>query len=152
MELDNQQERLVASVYVAAMIQGEGSILLDLNKRRGAKIQITPRVVIYNTDLEVIDKLVRCLNQLGVGCHCWWSKTTKTPIAHVKVLGFKRVSSLFPHVLPYLVGLKRRKAELIQAWIDRRRAAPKRAPYTKEDLESATAIRILRDQKLGPSV
>src|SRR5437899_9670696 len=118
----NQQERRDAAIYLAAMIQGEGSVLLYPNRKGGRSHQSTTvlaRVVIYNSDEAVLDQVGHYCLMLEAGHYRYRNDRLqnwqKKPMGVVMINGFKRLSRFLPHVIRFLVGEKRRIAEAVLA-------------------------------------
>lgn len=141
MDTNNQQERTLALGYIAAMVQGEGSISLDVLPRRG-KYQLQPSVRIYNTDPEVVELVMTQLAILGIGSFCMWHTHTNPKhkaIAHIKIAGFKRVGALLNQIGDFLVGEKGRKALFLRQWHRRRTEVPHNTPYSDDEIKAVIA-------------
>lgn len=139
--MGNQQGTLKVSEaelgWLAGIIDGEGSVILFLGVRKGGKINnVSPQVVVGNTDFALIDRYVDILDRLGAGVHvstrlpCYKtgvegakpsSKKYKT-LKVASTVGFKRVKTLLDAITGYLVTEKQRKSELLLKLIDRRLA------------------------------
>ena len=139
--MGNQQGTLNVSEkelgWLAGIIDGEGSVILFLGVRKGGKINnVSPQVIVGNTDFALMEKYVDILTRLNVGVHVSTrlpryqtgvegSKPSNKAYKTLKVAstaGFKRVKALLDVITPYLVTDKRRKAELLLQLIDRRLA------------------------------
>lgn len=121
--------------WLAGIIDGEGSVILFLGVRKGEKLNnVSPEVVMGNTDFAMIDRYVDILGRLGVGLFVGTKlpsyktgienshPSTKKykPLKVVTTAGFLRVKKLLDVVTPYLVTDKRKKSELLLQLIDRR--------------------------------
>lgn len=142
MGLANQQES-PDTAYVAAMVQGEGTIVVYFAARRGRGFQVVPRVFIYNSDPAVVEEVLRRLFRLGIGAWCKWypgRNSTGKPVAHIGISGFKRVKALLAQIGDSLVGEKKIRSDFLRALIAEREAVAPKTPYTNEQLE---AIRVM---------
>jgi len=139
MDKDNQQQTVndFEIGWIAGLIEGEGSICLHIHKRNGRSqnIRVTPRVIVTNTDKEMIEKYINILDRLNIGK---WVRHTKPnnvstlfklngkktnkfkDITYVHVDGFKRLSKLLPLIAPHIAGEKKIRAELLIKFISNR--------------------------------
>lgn len=123
--------------WTAGIIDGEGSVILFLGVRAGNKINnVSPQVIVANTDFAMMDRYVDILGRLGVGVHVSIREprgptgivAAQAPKSRYKTLkvastaGFKRTQKLLRVIAPYLVTEKRKKSELLLELIDRRLA------------------------------
>ena len=146
--MDKTQERLTDAAYIAAMIQGEGTVYLHKAKRRKV-FQMVPKVVIYNSDPAVITAVGDRLKRLGVGFYIWKGPGTNRPVYGVSVQGFKRIKTLGETgVLDFLVSDKYGKLTVLLEFIRRRGEAAPNAPYTEDQLN---LVNILNDFTLSKS-
>ncbi len=130
MELANQQVTDKELGYLAAMIEGEGTIALNLRKKTwngwngwGADV----RVVIANTDSGIIQKCAHILEKMGItanirtydrkgmGKHGQWKDCVQVVVAKIS-----HAYKLLKAVIPELAGDKKHKAELIVEFLERR--------------------------------
>jgi hypothetical protein len=121
--MSNQQERLetvIDRAWIAGCMECDGSFSLHKNKNKVQKgtqyFQIQPSMTFVNTDRELVKQFKEALNrldiphnlcvrdQLGIG--------TK-PIYQFQISGLKRSNRVLPLIMPYLRGIKRKKAELM---------------------------------------
>jgi hypothetical protein len=130
--MDNQQERLAFDIgWVVGIIEGEGSILLT-KKPRG----MYPSIQIGNCNQGVIDRLVRILNQVGVGCYVTPSPSVTKGgrlFKRVDVGGFKRLQKFFEVVkLDYFEG-KWHEAYLLVEYLKIRAEKEANAPHGNDE-------------------
>ena len=103
---DNPQETVseMEIGWLSGIIEGEGSICLTVFKRadRLQQIRVTPKIIITNTDVNIINKCEDILRRLHVGK---WIHHTKPnnikkakqlaagykPITYIEIVGVKRV-------------------------------------------------------------
>lgn len=147
-EIGNQQERRDASIYLAAMIQGEGSVMCYVNYGGGRNrnsFSVAARVVIYNGDLAVVNELQRYCKILEAGEYRYGRDPIhggyqRIHVATIMISGYKRLARFLPHVIPYLVGIKKTKAEMLLKLSASRAQKSARDPYETWEWEYATTI------------
>lgn len=119
--------------YLAGIIDGEGSLAAHRNGNKKG-LWYTPRLSIYNTDLQLIEWCRDVLAELGAGSHIG---------SHVRehgrrvqyVLTIQRLKALrvcLPHIIPFLKQ-KRFRGELLLEFCERRE--DRRTPYEPRDLD-----------------
>jgi len=145
---DNPQETVTDMEigWLAGIIEGEGSICLTVHKRadRLQQVRVTPKIIITNTDQDIIGKCESVLRRLNVGR---WVHTTKPnniqkakqlavgykAITYIEVVGIKRLHSLLQKILPCLVGEKKKRAELLFLFTDGRLRKEDQMDVTKSN-------------------
>ena len=158
--------------WTAGILDGEGSILLFLGVRKAGKINnVSPQVILGNTDKMMIENYVRILSQIGAGVHVseripkkggvegmTAKQAKKYKLLHIaSTVGFQRVQTLLRPLIPHLVS-KREKAEIILKFIDQRlaklrivsadgRGKYSNRPYSREDYELMFEIMSMQHSK-----
>lgn len=140
--MDNQQERRDAAIYLAAMIQAEGSMILRWAYHGGRKrdsASVEARVVMYNTEEEVIHVIQKYCRILDAGEHIYvYSRKGvgfgSKPLYMVNIRGFKRLARLLPHVIPFLVGEKLGMSITMFCLSENRSKVMATQPYTEEEM------------------
>lgn len=118
--------------YLAAMIEGEGTIALNLRKKSwngwngwGADV----RIVVANTDSGIIQKCANILENMGIrpfihtydrkgmGKNGQWKDCVQIGVSKIS-----EAYKLLILVIPELAGDKKHKAELIVTFLERRMA------------------------------
>jgi hypothetical protein len=99
---------IISSVYLAAMIDGEGTIHWQKEKQSRA-------VVIYNTEMEIIDKCKNHLDSIGVRSYI---VKTKNQCTHgfqlnLTITGQNSLLKLYNSVSDYMCSRKRDKFKLM---------------------------------------
>jgi hypothetical protein len=130
--------------WLGGVIDGEGSITVLVTDRSGSKrntFQISPRVIIANTNAALLDAATRIIKESDLAVYRYdavVTERTRHQLYHLVVLGWKRVSRFLDVVAPYLVA-KRGQAELLrelcQSRLNRGMAAGKNLPYTAREME-----------------
>jgi len=144
---DNQQQTATDMEigWLSGMIEGEGSICLQIHRRkkRNQVLRVTPRIIITNTDQKLIEGCVRILEKLNIGK---WVRHTrpnnvglvKHPsknITYVHISGLRRMQRLLKYITNCLCGEKRERAEILQKFINGRLQKPK-CLYEKSDIDN----------------
>ena len=150
--MDNQQERLI---WLAGLIDGEGYLGINKTRRdnRFSGYQMTPRLIIVNTNQDVLQVVTQTLDEYGLAYYVGWRKPGVYKARYWKwaleVSGVKRLSRFLPVVLPNLV-CKKPQAELLLAYCqDRLSRTTERfnnkglAKYSEQDLQVWEAIKAL---------
>lgn len=115
--MDNQQERLLG--WLGGFVDGEGCFGI-YRKNENGQLFHYPILDIAGTNPRDIDRAVGVLKQF-TGCHVDVKMPKRDgrvlPCWSVRVLGFKRMRQLLPHIIPYLHG-KKDQAMLLQEFCD----------------------------------
>lgn len=142
--MDNQQERLMAAIWLGAIIQGEGSVMVYWNPSgRNKQFCISARIVIYNSDMAVIDKVVECIKQFDINPYLYKYAARgiqKKEMITVMINGYKRLVKILPDIIPWLVGEKQIRAKFLYELASKRVNVGKLAPYTEDELEGLRKI------------
>lgn len=125
--------------WLAALFLGEGSIQIARMKTKRGGHQFNLTVRIYNTDEEIINKVIELTN---------WYKRSDPYVRRGKNLiaftaytgGWRLVLRFFQEIYPFTVGKKRRGIELIME-LYRMRKCHKYLPYAREELRKYGEIR-----------
>ena len=128
--------------WLAGFIEGDGSIGLGKHVQHN-RTTYSPYIRISNTDALLIENCYKILDNLDLK---YWlhSKKTKNGTAwDLQVKGFKRCQKLLPLLIPYLVGKKRKRAELTLEWITSRELTTNNRTYTERELEIYDIIKSL---------
>lgn len=125
MELANQQVTDKEIGYLAAMIEGEGTIALNIRTKKwkgwsgyGADLSI----VIANTDKKVIDKCAGIITRLGIPpwIHCYQRAHGWKDCWQVRVSKIRQGAQLLEIVESALAGEKGDKARLVLKFLRHR--------------------------------
>lgn len=162
MHTDNRQEigKVADLGWLAGIVDGEGSITMLVSERpaksgRKQSLRIQVRVIIGNADAGIISKVVRILDDLGIGKYVkserpkpvsinGWSAYKQLTTVYVE--GLERVRLLLTTLLPHLVGGKLERAVAALKFLNSRlayaeeRKAAKNLSYTQEDVENILAF------------
>ena len=176
--VDNPQQTIDRADigWLAGVIDGEGSVLLFLGVRKGKLNNVSPQVIIGNTDTALIDKYVDICRRLRIGVHVSERKPRPggapgmapkrakayKPLYAASTTGFMRVKTMLEVVTPYLVGAKAERAKLIGEFIEKRLAKGTRGganrahwpstPYDETDLRLILKVLSHQHSKHTPVV
>lgn len=130
--MDNQQERLAFDIgWIVGIIEGEGSILLT-RKTKG----LYPSIQIGNCNQGVIDRTVRILKAINVGCYVTPGerRTSEDRIfKRIDIGGFQRLIKFFEVVkLDYFEG-KWEEAFLLTEYLRIRSSKEANSPHGYEE-------------------
>lgn len=141
--MDNQQERLEWEIsWLAAFTEGEGWVSLCKNsslQNEKRYFRFDPNCGISNTAKDLIDECVRILNKYGVEHQVVKRKGSKLskgePLERYEIIfrSMKRVKSFLDLIYPYLIGIKKIRAELVLNFISLRRSKPRKSAYGCEE-------------------
>lgn len=142
--------------WLAGIWEGEGSILLYSRPVNDKRIQITPLVTVTNTDVGIVNKARKIVEEMG--CNFSWREYK--PKGKASYLQCYKLSSahagnikiFLEHILPYMVGAKKAYGETLLAFVSRRvekareqNVVLKHLKYDNEDYEflrSSTTARV----------
>jgi len=118
--------------HLAALIDGEGTVSLTFNSKRG---QIIPIITVTNKDRKLLEFARNCINDGYI------ANDRRGGVLRWTLLGIRKVYPLLKQIEPYLI-VKRERARLVLKWCESRMAKPYPcAPYTKEEWEIYDQIR-----------
>lgn len=130
--------------WLAGIWDGEGSIAFFSHKEKTGNTKLKPMVNVINTDFTIINKVRKLLEELG----CNFSFQERHPnnvkhnIAWVLLSSNQKYIIIFlTAIYPYLVSIKKQKAEVLIDYCSRRAAKTERfpskgsTPYDTEDRE-----------------
>lgn len=117
--------------WLAGIWDGEGSIALFSHKERNGSIKICPTVCVVNTDIAIINKVRKILEELQ--CSFQLQETQPKNSRHsvkwtLTTRNQKYIVKFLKAVMPYLFSIKRQKAEILLAYTERRLEKTERLP------------------------
>jgi hypothetical protein len=126
---DNQQETVTAFElgWLSGIIEGEGSVCLQIHKRKGRvqTLRVTPKIILTNSDKDLIEKCVEILSKIGVGKYVQHTRPNKgsfmnatKDMVYIHISGMKRIRKLLESLKMF--GEKQKRAEILKKFIDRR--------------------------------
>lgn len=151
--MGNPQERLLA--WLAGILDGEGSISVQVYTLPDGRVRFTPFVCIVNSDEGILSNVLNLFTQLTEGAKsgkprfCKHGGTIK-PCYTIRVDGGPCCKAILEPLLPYLLSEKRWKAEQVLRYIESRevrgvergdKGRIKRAMYSKEEVDLICSVR-----------
>lgn len=162
--MENQQERLEWEIsWLAAFTEGEGWISLTKNSslQKGKRyFRFDPNCGISNTAKDLINECIRILNKYEIEHLVAKRKGSgigkSQPLDRYEIIMrcSDRTSKFLKLIYPYLIGIKKKRAELVLKFIDLRKSKPKKTPYGPDEqaiydemfsYKGMTQSKILRD-------
>lgn len=152
--MGNQQERSLA--WMAGIIDGEGSISVQVYTLPDGRVRLTPFVSIVNSDFGILEECRRILEEMDVkfrDCRKPLSEGSfagKKICSNIRIDGQKPVYEFLPILLPYLKSEKKVKAAIVMAYLVSRmtngiqrneKGHIKRLAYTRDEIEMVSSIR-----------
>lgn len=158
--MDNQQERSLG--WLAGIIDGEGSISVQVYTLPDGRVRITPFVCLVNTDDGILNEAFRIMNELTEDSKDarprWCNNQSKAyvgsfpgkkPVVTIRIDG-RATRFILEPLLPHLRSTKRRGAEVILQYLDIRdkrmlqrneKGQIERQGYTRSEVELISSIR-----------
>lgn len=132
--------------WLGGIIDGEGSVIIFSHTEKNGSRKICPSVSIVNTDLGIINKARKILEELGLSfvlqdrSRYKQKKHYKDQYALIS-RNQKYITTLLLHITPYLFSNKRQAAELVRDYCVQRQNKVERipnkgtTPYDEKDWE-----------------
>jgi hypothetical protein len=150
--MGNQQERSLA--WLAGILDGEGSITVQVYTLPDGRVRFTPFICVVNTDHGILSEVARIFAEL-IGergmTYCYATQQgTNKPCQVVRVNGAPGCKAVLQAVLPDLRSEKRRNAEVVLAYIESRgkrllvrdaRGRVTRSSYSRSEVNLICSIR-----------
>jgi hypothetical protein len=163
--MGNQQERSLA--WLAGILDGEGSISIQVYTLPDGRVRLTPFVSIVNCDVGILTGCREVLAEIGV-----YYRDCKKPMTtgqfngslfcqNIRCDGEKPVRKLIEAVVPYLRSVKRRNAETILQYLDSRakrlldrdeKGRIRRVGYSRAEIELISSVRSHKRAKSSEAI
>lgn len=175
--MGNQQERsnvwpndikwLIDVVWLAGIVDGEGSVSVQVYTLPDGRVRLTPFVAIVNTDEGIIAGCRTVLAEIGViyrDCNKPLSTGKfegRLKPSQLRIDGQKPVQALLKVIAPYLRSEKRQKAETILKYLESRTerllirdelGRVKRAEYSRAEIELIASVRSHKRAKSSEAI
>ena len=161
--MGNQQERSLA--WFAGILEAEGSISVQVYTLPDGRVRLTPFVCVVNADMLILNECERIMAELCSGERAkprWCKHSANTNKACITLrLDGHSIYPVLKAVQPYIVGEKKRNAEVVLAFMDSRKAGlllrddlgrVVRQGYTKAEIESICSIRTHKMAKSSEAI
>lgn len=152
--MGNQQERSLA--WLAGIIDGEGTVSIQVYTLPDGRIRVTPFIAIVNTDDGILQGVREALDDIGVvyrNCKAPSSGQgfeSKLECSNIRIDGAKPVKKMLEILREYFRSKKRRSAEVILQYLKSRettgfsrdeKGRVRRCEYTREEIELISSVR-----------
>ena len=128
----NQQVTTHQYACLAGIWDGEGSFCIVC----GTNNKYSPRISLSNTDVTMINEIIKIFDASGVHGHLWQETTSRKPnhkkAYHITVNKMSDIKAMTELMLPYLIS-KKARAELLLRFVNSRlqyKAVANRDPKT----------------------
>lgn len=163
--MGNPQERSLA--WLAGILDGEGSVSVQVYTLPDGRVRLTPFVSIVNSDAGILNGCREILTELGVQFRdCKKPLTTGEFVgslhcSNIRIDGQKPVKSLLEAVAPYLRSVKRGYAETVLKYLESRaingfqrdeRGRVRRSEYTRAEIELIASVRSHKRAKSSEAI
>ena len=160
--MGNQQERSLS--WLAGIVEGEGTISVQVYTLKDGRVRLTPYICIVNTDQNILGEAKRILDTLTVkeksnARRCSFVGTN-VPCWNLRVDG-EACLPVAKALLPRMVGNKRRNAEVVIKYIEGRKKGLlmrdaggrlQRVGYTYAEIDLISSIRTSRMAKSSETI
>ncbi len=137
--MDNQQGTTIMDAsWLAGLFQGEGCLMINISKAKHRRMPLVDvRANVSLNDKVVVESAYETSRSLGSGC--WLSSegyrcSKGNRLSHrLEWAGHKRVRTLLSVIHPYLLGQRKKMADLLIKYLDQREKKGKYSRLDKED-------------------
>ncbi len=147
--------------WLAGIWEGEGSVLLFSRPINDKRIQITPCVTMSNSDIGIVNKARKIIEEMG--CNFSWreykpkGKDSYKMCYRISSQHAGNIKIFLEHVMPWMYGAKKSYGETLLAFVSRRleKAAGKplkHTPYDEEDYEFLRSSTTTRETPKGEDI
>ena len=130
--------------WLAGFICGDGSICLDKAHIANGRFIYSPKVIITNTDYNLILHSIEILKAFEIGHYITSKKTVNFTAYMIIIKGFKRVKKFLNLIIDYLEGKKKDQAKIILAWLKSRETTGCNVSYNEYELGLIDQLKSLR--------
>jgi hypothetical protein len=155
-KMENPQVTDFELGWLAGIWDGEGSIGVSAQTRKGMRTAYRPFVSIGNSDPCIILRIVEDLDIIG--CKYFIGMRSESPAPHfgnkpmyqIMLCRFSEIAILLKKLMPHLTGIKKAKASLMLTFVIKRiqkinTCGNSKRHYTDDEIADAERIRNLRD-------
>jgi len=163
--MGNQQERLFS--WFAGILDGEGTISVQVYTKPNRDVRLTPFVMVVNTDVGILEGCYEALTAIGADPNSWrkpnskWQNAASLPCMTIRIDGQKKVRLILEIITPYLRSVKRRNAETILRYLASRKERGlkrdklgriNRVAYSRAEIELISSIRSHKRAKSSEAI
>ncbi len=144
--MDNLQQKMELA-WFGGIVDGEGMVTMRVYTVR-RHTYFRPAVIVSNTDMAIIDKILRVLQDQNISPYIYtrnWKKKKEYKVCYdITVGGMKRIMKLIPLIINHVYGDKKPRLEAMMEYCeDRIKTFGKHTPYTKKQLELINKIKVV---------
>lgn len=142
--MGNQQATSYQLAWLAGIWDGEGTFSILYQRKRHGDAYIA-RVTLSNTDIAMINEILKILDSYNISGHLWKEEPRKKQHKasyHITINKLKNVKKCAELMLPYLVN-KKPNAEIIIRFVN------SRLKYKKKPIQDKKTGRIIGMEKKG---
>lgn len=163
--MGNQQERSLS--WLAGILDGEGSISVQVYTLPDGRVRLTPFVSIVNSDEGILTACREILTEVGVVHRNCGKPMTESGYpgtlicSAIRVDGQKPVKKLLEQIQPYLRSVKRERAATILTYLASREerglqrdklGRVRRAEYSRAEIELISSVRSHKRAKSSEAI
>lgn len=151
---DNQQVRLLFNIsWLVGLFEGEGCVGICNNYSNNYRVH-TPRISITNSDPKIINACVHILKSLNLAFHIGKKTRQKEQRVcwNVTIMGHKRVKRFLELVIPFMLGEKKKQAEIILEFTNSRInniSNSNKKAYIEKELEMLEELKRIKSNNLN---
>lgn len=130
--LGNQQVTERQLGWLSGIIDGEGCFTLS----EGSKGGFNPGIKIVNTDMSIVNEVIKILRLLELPLHVYdaWRAKNQRPAKRVEITGMRRVNRALRILCPYVIGKKEQAEFLYEFTCSRLSTESVRGWYTEREV------------------
>ena len=119
--MDNQQATPIELSYLAGLWDGEGTITVSKGKMKNNNIQYSPRISLGNTEVSMINEIVKTLDKVGIRGYIFTEEkeAPRKDMYKIVISKFDQAKKLLEIILPYL-KVKKAQGELLLRFLKNR--------------------------------
>lgn len=160
--MGDQQESSLA--WLAGILDGEGSISVQVYTLPDGRVRFTPFICIVNTDEGILAEAKRIFSEVvgdkGI-TYVYGHGGAKKPCSVLRINGGSGCKAMIVAVLPYLQSVKRENAKAVLAYIESRErrllvrdkhGRIQRAGYSRREVDLICSVRSHRTAKSSEAI
>lgn len=126
--------------WLIGLIDGEGCFTLNKKRSSAGATYYFPTIQITNTNVLIIQKVLRIVHEMGVGCYNYSRVPKVGKVYHrIEICGLKRVKRFMDEVGD-LFECRRSQSDLLRQYVELRLSKDVRAPVGQEERDIAALL------------
>lgn len=149
--MDNPQVTEFEIGWLIGIIDGEGCYTLAKTVRHG-DVSLIPGIKIVNTNLEIVEEIIRILKALGIAHYVYnaWRTKNQKPAKRIEIMGLLRIKKFFD-LLFNRMRCRIDQATILREFVELRLSKEQKEPYGNEEHTLYSILRNLNRQGPGTS-